>query len=150
MKTASDPRHLARVLAFQHLFEFFFAEREGPDDDLMTTDSLTEIDKIDRFDKELYDKITEGVKASTSEVDEIIKQYAPEWPIEQMSKSDLQILRIGVWEGFVSKTTPAKVATDEAIEIAKEFGGEKSSKFVNGVLGAIIKSEKPEDESSNK
>jgi transcription antitermination protein NusB len=147
MKTASDPRHHARVLAFQHLFEYFFEDinRSGAEETQTSTKSLTEINDISKFDKDLYNKIVDGVKSKLSEIDKVIIDYAPEWPIEQMSRSDLQILRIGIWEGFISELTPAKVAIDEAIEIAKEFGGEKSSKFINGVLGAIIKTKQVAD-----
>ena len=69
-----------------------------------------------------------------------------QWPIEQMKSVDLQILRMAIFEGFVGEITPPKVAIDEAIEVAREFGGEISSKFVNGVLGAIYEEIKPKEE----
>jgi N utilization substance protein B len=155
MKTASDPRHHARILAFQHLFEYFFEETIGQSIDQLSTESisladLTELDEISKYDKDLYKSVIDGVKKDLKEIDTLIVSYAPEWPIEQMSKTDLQILRVGVWEGFVGKITPPKVAIDESIEIAKEFGGEKSSKFVNGVLGAIIQTEKDAIEKNEK
>lgn len=142
MKSQADPRHLARMLAFQHLFEHYF--RANPNNahiegEILSTLDLSEIDEIKKFDQKLYDKIIAGVKKEAEEIDELISKYAPQWPTDQMSQTDLQILRIAIWEGFLSDTTPPKVAIDEAIEIAKDFGGEKSSKFVNGVLGAIIK-----------
>ena len=87
------------------------------------------------------------------QIDETIKKYAPQWSIDQMKLVDLQILRIAIYEGFLAKITPPKVAIDEAIEIAKEFGGESSGKFVNGVLGAIYEEVKAnegnEEESKN-
>ena len=86
---------------------------------------------------ELYESIKEGVIDNSAEIDSIITKYAPQWPLDQIKLVDLQILRIAIFEGFIGKITPPKVALDEAIEIAKEFGGETSSKFVNGVLGAI-------------
>ena len=136
MKTSKDPRHVARTLAFQHLFEYFFETEGGKE--TSTLEELKAIDETEKFDRDLYEKIITGVKQDRAKIDEVITKYAPEWPINQMSKTDLQILRIGIWEGFTTETTPPKVAIDEAIELAKEFGGEKSSKFVNGVLGAII------------
>ena len=79
-------------------------------------------------------------------IDAIISKYAPQWPISQMKLVDLQILRIAIFEGFLGEITPPKVAIDEAIEVAKDFGGEISSKFVNGVLGAIYEERNKENE----
>ena len=70
-------------------------------------------------------------------------------PIAQIQKVDLEILRIALWEGFLSETTPPKVAIDEAIEIAKEFGGDASSKFINGVLGSIYEKEQQQESGGN-
>ncbi len=72
-------------------------------------------------------------------IDEIIVKFAPEWPLEQITTVDRNILRIGISELKYSKDVPPKVAINEAIELAKSFGGESSGKFVNGVLGAIYK-----------
>ncbi len=136
MKRATDPRHLARVLALQELFSKDF-NKESINTDIIPLAELIELDEITEYDTELYEKIKEGVLDNTTEIDSIITKYAPAWPLDQIKLVDLQILRIAIFEGFIGKITPPKVALDEAIEIAKEFGGETSSKFINGVLGAI-------------
>jgi N utilization substance protein B len=87
------------------------------------------------FIKELID----GVLGRQAEIDGIITHYAPEWPIEQITVVDRNILRIGVYELKWVHNIPSKVAINEAIELAKTFGGESSGRFVNGVLGAIFK-----------
>lgn len=145
MKQRSDPRHQARILALQYLFSNHFNESLD-DSDISTTD-LDEIIKsaeIDDYDKGLLKKLIDGVEKSKDEIDNLITEYAKQWPIEQIQKVDLEILRIALWEGFLTDTTPPKVAIDEAIEISKEFGGDSSSKFINGVLGAIYERRKQE------
>jgi len=136
MKRATDPRHLARVLALQELFSKDF-NKDSINTDIIPLTELIELDEITEYDTKLYEKIKEGVIDNNTEIDSIITKYAPQWPLNQIKLVDLQILRIAIYEGFIGKITPPKVALDEAIEIAKEFGGETSSKFVNGVLGAI-------------
>lgn len=142
MKKRSDPRHQARIISLQKLFSQHFSQ-SITDINPFDPSQIAETTGIKEFDKELTDKIISGVEDSISEIDGMITTYAPQWPIDQIQKVDLELLRIALWEGFISKITPPKVAIDEAIEIAKEFGGETSSKFINGVLGAIYeKSEK--------
>lgn len=136
MKRATDPRHLARVLALQELFSKDF-NKDSVNTDIIPLTELIELDEISEYNSELYESIKEGVLDNNAQIDSIITKYAPAWPLDQIKLVDLQILRIAIYEGFISKITPPKVALDEAIEIAKEFGGETSSKFVNGVLGAI-------------
>lgn len=136
MKRATDPRHLARVLALQELFSKDF-NKDSVNTDTIPLTELIELDEITQYDTKLYEKIKEGVIDNNTEIDSIITKYAPQWPLDQIKLVDLQILRIAIFEGFIGKITPPKVALDEAIEIAKEFGGETSSKFINGVLGAI-------------
>ena len=136
MKRATDPRHLARVLALQELFSKDF-NKDSINTDIIPLTELIELDEITQYDTKLYEKIKEGVLDNTTQIDSIITKYAPQWPLDQIKLVDLQILRIAIFEGFIGKITPPKVALDEAIEIAKEFGGETSSKFINGVLGAI-------------
>ena len=136
MKRATDPRHLARVLALQELFSKDF-NKDSINTDIIPLEELIELDEITEYNPELYESIKEGVIDNSAEIDSIITKYAPQWPLDQIKLVDLQILRIAIFEGFIGKITPPKVALDEAIEVAKEFGGETSSKFVNGVLGAI-------------
>ena len=149
MKRATDPRHLSRELALQTLFsKDFNNSREGVLD--FNVSDLSVLDEIETYNTELYESIVQGVRDRRDEIDESIKQFAPQWPISQMKLVDLQILRMAIYEGFLAKITPPKVAIDEAVEIAKEFGGETSSKFVNGVLGAIYETKKNEYEQSDK
>jgi len=143
MKRQSDPRHQSRKIALQKLFSMHFSE-ETPVIQHPDTSDIAATDGIDEYDEAMTLKIISGVEKNIKDLDHKIKQYAPQWPIDQIQKVDLEILRIALWEGFLSKMTPPKVAIDEAIEIAKEFGGDSSSKFVNGVLGAIYEEEKPE------
>lgn len=143
MKKATDPRHLSRELALQSLFSQDFDINEESKENFNLSE-LTAIDEIDTFNEELYNRLVVGVKEKQVEIDETITKFAPQWPISQMKLVDLQILRISIYEGFIEKITPPKVAIDEAIELAKEFGGDSSSKFVNGVLGAIYNIHKDE------
>ena len=144
MKKSTDPRHLSRELALQNLFSKDF----NKDRDNVIEFGLSELsalDEITEYNKELYKQLVSGVRGNMQKIDEIITKFAPQWPIPQMKLVDLQILRMSIFEGFLSKITPPKVAIDEAIELAKEFGGETSSKFVNGVLGAIYEEYKDEE-----
>jgi N utilization substance protein B len=90
-------------------------------------------------DHGFVDSLIKGVMSHLGEIDQSISKYATEWPLDQITIVDRNILRIGVYELLFDKEIPAKVAINEAIEIAKNFGGESSGKFVNGVLGAIYR-----------
>jgi len=86
----------------------------------------------------VYDTL-EGIASHCKEIDDTIIQAAPDWPIDQITMVDRNILRIGVYELTYAEDIPAKVAINEAIELAKTFGGRSSGKFVNGVLGTIYR-----------
>lgn len=90
-------------------------------------------------DQGFVESLIRGVFDKLSEIDSYITKYATEWPLDQITIVDRNILRIGVYELMYNNEIPAKVAINEAIEIAKTFGSESSGKFVNGVLGAIYK-----------
>jgi N utilization substance protein B len=144
----SDPRHSARTLALQYLFTDSFKSKSGlPDADFFGIEDLQEIDELKKYDKALFDKIIAGTREHKEEIDEIISKYASERPINEIAKTDIEILRIAILEGFILKLTPPKVAADEAIELAKEFSNDQSRKFISGVLGSIIanKNEKNTD-----
>ena len=153
MKRLTDPRHLSRILVLQELFRKDFGKVNSFITEDVSVDDLVQINEISEYNKDLYQNILDGVPQEIEQIDETIKKYAPQWSIDQMKLVDLQILRIAIYEGFLAKITPPKVAIDEAIEIAKEFGGESSGKFVNGVLGAIYEevkaNEENEEESKN-
>ena len=118
MKKKADPRHKQRIKTVKKLFEQNFRN------------------KID-FDK---GSEAEKISASQKKIDTLVEKFAPSWPIEQILPMDLAILRLSIWElAFKEKKEPYKVIVDEAVEIAKEYGTETSGGFINGVLGAIIK-----------
>ena len=91
-------------------------------------------------DKDFVWQIVNGVKSHLEDIDKIISKAAPEWPIEQITIVDRNVLRIGLFELLYSdkEEVPPKVAINEAIELAKSFGGESSGKFINGVLGTVF------------
>lgn len=90
-------------------------------------------------DKGFAKELVEGVLKHQEEIDGLITKYAPQWPLPQITTVDRNVLRIGCFELKFSESVPSKVAINEAIELAKSYGGESSGKFVNGVLGAIFR-----------
>lgn len=90
-------------------------------------------------DSNFVTDLVQGVQEKENEIDGLIVPAAPEWPIEQIAKIDKAILRIAVYELVIKRDVPPKVAINEAVELAKAFGGENSSKFINGVLGTIYR-----------
>jgi len=92
---------------------------------------------LDNENIEFIKKTFDGVIKKIKEIDTKIEEYSPDWTLEQMALVDRNVLRIGVFELYFNKEIPAKVAINEAIEIAKSFGGHSSGKFVNGILGAM-------------
>jgi N utilization substance protein B len=131
-------RHLARSIAMQALFEWDF--RGQPADTLPTI-----VDRdLKEFgpgldETEFAKKIIEQVVGNMKEIDILLQKYAPQWPIDQITIIDRNVLRIGIYELKFNNEVPPKVAINEAIELAKNFGGPSSGRFVNGVLGAIYK-----------
>jgi len=130
-------RHLARCIAMQALYQWDF--RGGVNKNLPTIveQNLAEFGfGLEEEKKFVHDTIEQVIKHQ-KELDAIIAKYAPNWPIEQITIIDRNILRIGVYELKFNEEIPAKVAINEAIEVAKSYSGPGSGKFVNGVLGAI-------------
>ena len=144
-------RHLCRSIAMQSLYEWDFE-----------SSLIDEIEKSLRFKKDRLDKIVDdnnreygsgndendftseligGIFKNMKKIDSVIRRLAPEWPLEQVTIIDRNILRIGIFELMFNKRedVPPKVAINEAIELAKTFGGKSSGKFVNGVLGTLYK-----------
>lgn len=133
-------RHLSRSIAMQSLYEWDFGGRKS--------EALPKIlaRNIKEFGPGLKDpafvtSLCEGVVSHLSKIDQIIMKAAPEWPLEQIALIDRNILRLGLYELLYAKKeeVPPKVAINEAIELAKGFGGETSGRFVNGVLGTVYK-----------
>lgn len=105
-------------------------------------------DAVDEAD--FITDLAEGTQKHQKEIDAMIVPAAPEWPLDQIAKIDKAILRMSLYELMIKREVPPKVAINEAVELAKEFGGENSSKFVNGVLGTIYRGSEYYDESEDK
>ena len=134
-------RHLGRIVALQTLYELDFRMEVGEDD--LDVDQIFERN-VSRYsevvgDKEFVSRLVYGVLKDTKSLDEFIQPLAPEWPLDQIARIDRIILRIGVWELKNTKDIPVKVVINEAVELAKGFGADNSSKFVNGVLGTTAR-----------
>lgn len=135
-------RHLGRIVALQTLYEYEF--RMGSED------KTTDIDEIlgrnlERYetaieDKQFVEDIVNGVIANLADLDAKIQPIAPDWPVEQIARIDRTILRMGLYELLhLANVVPPKVAINEAVELAKAFGSDNSSKFINGVLGTAYR-----------
>ena len=132
-----DPRHLARLLSLQYLYSRHFSQKYEVDNYVFEPQTLLEAVDESKFDKSLYIKIIEGVEKFQKQIDELIQEMAPQWPLDQLNPINLIILRIAIWEAFISDTTPPKVAINEAIELDKALSSVSNSAFINGVLGNI-------------
>jgi len=114
VKTAADPRHLNRIKAFKQIFAKSFLPQLV--DNQLAINSLSH----------------------QEEIDEIIKKCAPEWPLSQINRVDLSVIRLALYELIYKPEVPTKVVLDEAVEIAKRYGGASSSSFVNGALATAL------------
>lgn len=133
-------RHLARSIAMQSLYEWDFKGRnDGALEEIINRNlgefgpGLKEI--------EFVNDLIHGVLKNREEIDQIISKTAPQWPLDQISIIDRNVLRLGLYELLFGdkKAVPPKVAINEAIELGKMFGEESSGRFVNGVLGTVYK-----------
>lgn len=146
-------RHLGRVIVLQSLYEFDFRENAG--------DSSADLDEIlsrnlERYEKKIDDKdfvktLAKSVSANSRQLDALLQPVAPQWPISQIATMDREVLRMAAYE-LGSKQTPPKVVINEAVELAKSFGADNSSRFINGVLGTLYRqmSESSETQSEEK
>ncbi len=133
-------RHLSRSIAMQALYEWDFNGQKMDKLEEVVERNVREFGpgiEDDKFVRELVN----GVIGHLAEIDKIIEKCAPEWPLSQIAIVDRNVLRIGIYELLYAnrEEVPPKVAINEAIELAKNFGGENSGKFVNGVLGTIYR-----------
>ena len=146
-------RHLSRSIVLQTLFEWDFMSKDQKETETIVTRNCEEF-APGVADVPFMKKLLRGVLEKTDDLNNIIEKAAPEWPLDKISTVDRNILRMGLYELLFSdrKEVPSKVAINEAIELAKSFGGDKSGKFVNGVLGAVYKEmgEPGKDDSSPK
>ncbi len=135
-------RHLGRIVALQTLYEFEF--RTQCEDESVDVNDILERN-IERYEQAIEDtgfvkQIVDGVLENQVDLDGAIQPIAPDWPIEQIARIDRNILRIGTFEHLhKADTVPPKVVINEAVELAKAFGSDNSSKFVNGVLGTVLR-----------
>lgn len=135
-------RHLGRIVALQTLYEYEFRTESG-DGSVVVIEVLER--NIARYETAIQDTdfvatLVNGVIAEQADLDAKIQPIAPDWPIDQIARIDRNILRIGVYELLhLSDVVPPKVAINEAVELAKAFGSDNSSKFVNGVLGTAYR-----------
>lgn len=135
-------RHLGRIVALQSLYEYEFRLQAGDTDvsvdEIMGRNLARYESMID--DKQFIADVVHGVLEKQDELDGKIQPIAPDWPIDQIARIDRGILRMGLYELlYMSSLVPAKVAINEAVELAKAFGSDNSSKFVNGVLGTAFR-----------
>ena len=134
-------RHLGRIIALQTLYEQEM--RQDADDNAFELNTVLERN-IERYSESLDDvafirQLVQGVTEQAEELDARLQPVAPEWPIDQIARMDRLVLRIGLYELENEADVPPKVVINEAVELAKAFGGDNSSKFVNGVLGTLLR-----------
>jgi len=133
-------RHLSRSIVMQSLYEWDFSGKKPENLEKIVEKNIKEFGP-GLEDKGFVWQLVNGVISKLSDLDKIIEKAAPEWPIEQITIVDRNVLRIGLYELLYGnkEEVPPKVAINEAIELAKTFGGESSGKFINGVLGTVYK-----------
>ncbi len=134
-------RHLGRIVALQTLYEYDFRREAG---DETFNIGLVLKRNVKRYESTVDDvffieELVKGVAAYEKELDDALRPLAPEWPLEQIARMDRAVLRIGLYELLHEPDVPPKVVINEAVELAKAFGGDNSSKFINGVLGTALK-----------
>ena len=134
-------RHLGRIVALQSLYEYEFRHS---DETPVDVDAVIERN-LDRYKDDIGDtkfvsELVNGVIEHLAKLDEALQPLAPDWPLAQVARIDRNILRIGLYELLYRKEdVPSRVAINEAVELAKSFGSDNSSKFINGVLGTAYR-----------
>ena len=134
-------RHLARSIAMQTLYEWDFSGMKKDIEKLVEKNIKEFGPGLEDVNKDFIRTLTHGVLKRRSSIDQIITKAAPEWPLEQITMVDRNVLRLGLFELLYGNRdeVPPKVAINEAIELAKNFSGESSGKFINGVLGTVFR-----------
>lgn len=133
-------RHLSRSIVMQSFYEWDFLGRKTDLKKILER-NIKEFGPEPGGESDFIFKLAEGIISHLKDIDEMIEKTASEWPLKQISVVDRNILRLGLYELLFGdkKAVPSKVAINEAIELAKSFGGEKSGKFINGVLGTVYR-----------
>lgn len=116
-----------------------YAETVGGEDSIETALEQSEREFLSDEDARFSDRLYDGVQAHLSEIDAEIEAHAKDWSLSRIAKVDLSILRVAVYELLYEKSIPVGATVNEAVELAKTFGGDKSPAFINGVLGAVAK-----------
>ncbi len=146
-------RHLSRTIALQSLYEWDFNKTPKGEIDGIIAHNVKEFESS-ASDLDFINRIVKGILKQQEVIDPIIEKCAPEWPLDQITVVDRNVLRLGIFELTFGdyEEAPPKVAINEAIELAKTFGGESSGRFVNGVLGTVYREmgEPMKDDSSEK
>ena len=134
-------RHLGRIVALQTLYEQDFRRDVGDENfdlqQVLSRNILRYQEVLD--DKKFISRLVDGTTEKQDDIDVILGPVAPEWPIDQIARMDRALLRMGIYELLYGSDVPPKVVINEAVELAKAFGGDNSSKFINGVLGTVLK-----------
>ena len=135
--------HLGRMIVLQTLYEQDFRRASGDANFELDAVLARNIARYETMvdDKAFIERLVKGVTKNEKTLDAALQPIAPEWPIDQIARMDRVILRIGLYELTYGKDVPSKVAINEAVELAKAFGSENSSKFVNGVLGTALRAQ---------
>ncbi len=131
-------RRKARTVALQVLYEVDSVDHPW---DQVSSRYL----KGNRLPKEAVSFVrglVEGVLANTKRIDDVISEFAPSWPVSQLSVVDRNLLRLAIYELMIERTSPTKVVINETVELAKLFGSDSSFRFINGVLGSVVEAEK--------
>ena len=134
-------RHLGRIVALQSLYEYEFrhSDETPVDVDAVIARNLDRY-KDDIGDTQFVTELVSGVIEHLAKLDETLQPLAPDWPLAQVARIDRNILRIGLYELLYKQAdVPSRVAINEAVELAKSFGSDNSSKFINGVLGTAYR-----------
>lgn len=146
-------RHLGRIVTLQTLYEYEFRRSLGDE----TADGVEIMERnLSRYknavgDTEFVHTLVTGIIKSADHLDELLQPLAPEWPIKQIARIDRNVLRMGLFElVFMGDTVPPKVAINEAVELAKAFGSDSSSRFINGVLGTAFRDLAEEKQTNDK
>lgn len=128
------PRRRARAAVLQALYELDFINHKVE----RALRARLEEQPLPESAEEFAEMLAAGVDSQRTFLDDVVKQLAPEWPISQIAAIDRNVLRIAIYELLFEPDIPPKVAINEAVELAKTFGGESSPRFVNGVLGSLV------------
>ncbi len=136
----SGRRHEARITALQALFEIDTATH-ATDEVLGRYLGNSQMPPATR---QFIESLVRGVMAERERLDAIIGKNAPTWPVPQLPAVDRTVLRMALWELLIERDVPVKAAINEAVELAKRFGGDNSGRFVNGVLGTVVAEQRPD------